>query len=123
MLTSSLMRWMQQRCSVTPGLAFKPMLAKVGCGIGDAVAKLVKQKKGSKLTVEKAGGADEHVALLCEYKYDGVRSQIHILKHEEEAACSRCEREGGIETERHTYEEKAASSRRQSVAGMREREA
>ena len=96
---------MQERCSVTPGLAFKPMLAKVGCGIGDAVAKLVKQKKGSKLTVEHASGADEHVALLCEYKYDGVRSQIHILKHEEEAACSMYEREAkrerDMERERH----------------------
>ena len=95
------MRWMQERCSVTPGLAFKPMLAKVGCGIGDAVAKLVKQKKGSKVTVEQASGADQHVALLCEYKYDGVRSQIHILKHEEEAACSRYERERGKERKRH----------------------
>jgi len=44
------------------------MLAKVACGIADAVTKLGK----------KGGDADAPLRLLCEYKYDGVRSMIHI---------------------------------------------
>lgn len=50
-----------QRCHLTPGIPIKPMLAKISEGIADAVAQLK--------------GAD----FLAEYKYDGVRAQIHVL--------------------------------------------
>jgi DNA ligase 1 len=59
---------MQKRCTVTPGTALKPMLAKVACGIADAVSKLRK----------KAEDPHAPLRLLCEYKYDGVRSMVHI---------------------------------------------
>jgi DNA ligase 1 len=50
-----------RRCKLTPGIPLKPMLGKITTGIADAVSQL--------------GGA----RFLAEFKYDGVRSQIHVL--------------------------------------------
>ena len=67
---------MTSRCAVTPGIPLKPMLAKIGCGIADAMGKLA----------NKTSQAHSNLRLLAEYKYDGVRSMIHILRDEEGVA-------------------------------------
>ncbi|KAL4419767.1 hypothetical protein ABPG75_006865 [Micractinium tetrahymenae] len=50
----------QQRCSLQPGIPIKPMLAKICEGLPDAIQQL----KGA--------------PFLAEYKYDGLRGQIHM---------------------------------------------
>ncbi len=50
------------RCGLTPGVPLKPMLAKICEGVADGLRQL-------------GPGAP----LLAEYKYDGVRAQIHLL--------------------------------------------
>ncbi|KAK9829240.1 hypothetical protein WJX72_004715 [[Myrmecia] bisecta] len=52
---------LERRCTLTPGVPLKPMLAKISEGIPD----VLKQLKGE--------------AFLAEYKYDGQRAQIHML--------------------------------------------
>lgn len=52
---------LDRRCTLTPGVPLKPMLAKISEGIPDAI----KQLKGA--------------PFLAEYKYDGTRAQIHLL--------------------------------------------
>ncbi|GAB4816048.1 hypothetical protein N2152v2_003094 [Parachlorella kessleri] len=52
---------LEARCTMTPGVPIKPMLAKITEGIPDAI----KQLKGA--------------PFLAEYKYDGMRAQIHML--------------------------------------------
>ncbi|KAK9793179.1 hypothetical protein WJX73_007861 [Symbiochloris irregularis] len=52
---------LEQRCSLTPGVPLKPMLAKICEGIPDALRQL-----GS-------------TPFLAEHKYDGQRAQIHLL--------------------------------------------
>ncbi|KAH7616567.1 putative DNA ligase 6 [Nannochloris sp. 'desiccata'] len=54
------MQTLEERCRLTPGVPIKPMLAKISSGIADAVTQL----KGA--------------PFVAEYKYDGVRAQIHL---------------------------------------------
>jgi DNA ligase-1 len=60
---------MLKRCTLTPGIPLKPMLAKVAVGIEDALAKLRAKSDAQVLGP---------LRVLCEYKYDGVRSMVHI---------------------------------------------
>lgn len=53
---------LEARCGMTPGVPLKPMLAKICEGLQDALDML-----------------SGH-AFLAEYKYDGMRAQIHLLK-------------------------------------------
>lgn len=54
------MHTLEDRVRLTPGVPIKPMLAKISQGIADAIAQL----KGA--------------PFVAEYKYDGVRAQIHL---------------------------------------------
>ncbi|WPT16117.1 DNA ligase 6 [Picochlorum sp. SENEW3] len=54
--------WSSQ-CRLTPSIPIKPMLAKISEGVSDAVEQI---------------GQDQQV--LVEFKYDGMRAQIHIKK-------------------------------------------
>ena len=51
-------------CIVAAGVPLKPMLAKICEGIPDAIAQL----------------RDHGGRFLAEFKYDGVRAQIHLLE-------------------------------------------
>ncbi len=55
-------RDLHHRCGMVPGVPLKPMLAKICEGLDDALAML-----------------SGH-AFLAEYKYDGMRAQIHVLE-------------------------------------------
>lgn len=61
----------KRRCVVTPGIPLKPMLAQPTLGVADIMARL-------DLADEEL--ADEAEALVCEWKYDGERAQIHRLE-------------------------------------------
>ncbi|GMH43726.1 hypothetical protein BSKO_11648 [Bryopsis sp. KO-2023] len=52
----------KQRCTLVPGVPVKPMLAKISAGIADALTNV------------------KEASFLAEFKYDGVRAQIHIDK-------------------------------------------
>ena len=54
-------RDLETRCSMTPGVPLKPMLAKICNGLQDALDML-----------------SGH-AFAAEYKYDGMRAQIHLI--------------------------------------------
>ena len=56
------MSTLQERCRLTFGVPIKPMLAKISEGVEDAISQL----KGA--------------PFVAEYKYDGVRAQIHLRK-------------------------------------------
>ena len=58
------MHTLEERCRLTPGVPIKPMLAKISQGIADAITQL----KGA--------------PFVAEYKYDGVRAQIHLSASE-----------------------------------------
>lgn len=64
-MRSGPMNELSQRCRLTPGVPIKPMLAKISEGIDDSVKQL------------------REASFLCEYKYDGMRAQIHVLENEE----------------------------------------
>ncbi|KXZ42596.1 hypothetical protein GPECTOR_132g608 [Gonium pectorale] len=53
---------LERRCVLTPGVPLKPMLARICGGVADGLRQL-------------GPGAP----FLAEYKYDGVRAQIHLL--------------------------------------------
>ncbi|CAM9132058.1 unnamed protein product [Laminaria digitata] len=59
-LTSPLYR-LQQTCRLTPGVPVSPMLAKPTKSIGEVLQRLSGQE------------------FTCEYKYDGVRAQVHLM--------------------------------------------
>eukprot|EP00904_Undaria_pinnatifida_P000403 jgi/Undpi1/10363/HiC_scaffold_29.g12813.m1 len=58
-LTSPLYR-LQQMCRLTPGVPVSPMLAKPTKSVGEVLQRLSGQE------------------FTCEYKYDGVRAQVHL---------------------------------------------
>ena len=55
-----------ERLQAHPGIPIKPMLARPAAGLADAVRLATRQNASHKL--------------LAEFKYDGIRAQIHILK-------------------------------------------
>lgn len=62
MLTYEQALWTSQ-CKLTPSIPIKPMLAKISEGVSDALEQI---------------GKDQQV--LVEFKYDGMRAQIHIKR-------------------------------------------
>lgn len=67
MLKYNVQEW-RDKCHLTPGIPIKPMLAKISEGVTDALEQILSNKNSN----------DELLAV--EWKYDGMRAQIHINK-------------------------------------------
>ena len=60
-------------CTMRPFTPVKPMLASITAGAADAVARICKREED-----EEDLGSHTGKTFLAEYKYDGVRAQIHV---------------------------------------------
>ena len=60
-------------CTMRPFTPVKPMLASITAGAADAVARICKRDED-----EEDSGSHTGKTFLAEYKYDGVRAQIHV---------------------------------------------
>ena len=68
------MSTLEQRCRLTPGVPLQPMLGKISEGVADAVKQVMKKSGGNNNNNNNISSA-----FLGEYKYDGVRAQIHLV--------------------------------------------